>query len=215
MSKVSIGLSPVVSIGKVNPTAIIQAVMAGEYSKRPVFTCGNKTLASIESCVVGISNQEPRCVYNYVDGTPPTHTVTTGVDTFLGEIVEGMCWYCKMPEKRKLQYGYCVGITIVNGCTRYLVEDVRMCSPECALGRIMEINLPETTRSTYLKLTRDMLGVYTGSPGPFRVAEDFRLLKENGGTETYAIWSSGKKEYTKLNDKAIVPIKREYIVQPR
>lgn len=215
MSKVGIALCPVVTIGKVNPAAILRGVMAGAYSKRPVFGGGSKTLDTLESCVSGISNQEPRCVYNYIDGTPPTRTVTTGVDTFLGEIVEGMCWYCKMPEKKPLPFGYCVGVDMTKGHMQYLVEDVRMCTPECALGRISEISLPELTRDKYFRMTQEMLEAYTGKSGPFRVAEDFRLLEENGGTETHAVWSSGARKYTRLNRDYVVPIKREYIVQSR
>jgi hypothetical protein len=167
----------------------------------------------LSSCNVSNDNTNDRCIYNYIDGSDRIETVTTGIDTYNGDIVSGICFFCKR-HYEKLPFGICIRIEDegYNDKKEYFVQDRRMCSPECTLGRIHDINLTYLERDLYDRLTREMLSAATGIKTQFKCADDYTLLEEHGGTETYKSWSSNNKKYVLLKNVVITPIKKEYKV---
>lgn len=211
MNQVRVGSGSVISLRRVNPSAILESISLGKYNKKPVFIKKPaEKLDSLESCTVSTSNQNDCCTYIYLSGSPCDRTVTTGNDTFNGDIVEGICLYCKTHQR--LPYGICIRVEMVKGKARYLVTDRRMCRPECAISRLYEVNLPDTTRGEYVAYTQQMLCAVTGRLEPFRVLKDFRHLKCHGGTKSYEEWLDNSVEYKLLDTVIIVPTKKEYLV---
>jgi len=216
MNQIKVTYVPIISIKGINPSSIIEGILKGHFNIKPSFLNGTTTstpLAPLVTAVVSNDNQDSKCSYDYMDGSPRLNVVTTGVDTFNGSICSGVCFYCKR-HYDELPFGVCVRIVDngYNGKKEYFIQDRRMCSPECCLGRVYDTNLSDRDRDLYDKLTREMLSAYTDISTPFRVPSRYELLEEHGGTESYEVWSSSYKKYTLVKDVIITPIKREYIV---
>lgn len=211
MNKLNFSSSPIFGLKGINPSSILADIYAGKYSARPVFSLGGrKKLDPLSDTAVSTSNQNSRCMYVFSDGTEGYETVTTGIDTFDGSVVTGLCIYCM--RYRMLPFGVCTRVEVTPLGLRYLVEDVRMCRPECSIARIYEMDLPEREKDVYIKNTQDMLRAKTGETKQFRRARDFRHLIEHGGCMTDEEWSDGNNTYTLLHNVLILPIKREYVV---
>lgn len=214
MSQIKVTCVPILSIKGINPASIVNDIMSGQYSDRPTFLSqtGGVELATLISCEVSNMNQSNKCVHTYLDGTPNMKTVTTGVNVLSGKTPGGVCLYCKR-HNDKLPFGYCIRIEQNRlGYIEYFLEPGRMCRPECSLGRINEINLTDALRDKYTKLTQEYLRAVLGVQTCFVAADDFMVLIEHGGTESYEMWTRGCNKYTLLPDVVITPIKREYEV---
>lgn len=209
MEQIKVTYVPIVSLKNLSPEAILKDIHSGLYNKKPAFLNVSKGDPSLLKAPTLKTKQ----VYRYIDGANKLETVATEVG-LVGDNIQnlpGICLYCRRYYD-KLPYGICVRVIVdpLDGRKEYFVQDRRLCSPECSLGRVHDIKVSDGERDLYDKLTQEMLQHITGTKSVIKRANDYMLLEEHGGTETYEEWSSNHKQYTKLNSVTMTQIHREY-----
>lgn len=216
-TRVSIVTKPSVSIYNINPSAMMAKYKRGEYKKYPSFLDeltieglvddGPKLLEE-QNCTSS-TNQTPICIRKDVNGVSSRY-VTTNNDAYADK-PGGHCLYCRRQYKG-ISFGYPIRPAIYkNDQVFYFVDDRSLCSPECILAYLNYINIPSQKRINYIKYSKDMLEVAYNLTD-ISPAKSFKLLKINGGTESYEDWSNPDREYRSTGTVVIYPIKHEFQV---
>jgi len=225
-------------VRKINLPELVEDYKNGVYEGYPSFLKNTKKQKhkKNEKLLDDVSSTAQSDICNRTSITgETTKSVTTGIPAFKGEM-GGTCFYCRTDYDWE-GFGYCIHSPIKrrekcikekskrDGDTEvqndeyttkiyYIVLDRRLCSDICLIKYLNYINLPSDTREQYMKYTllmlRDAYGIMDTLK---RVSEgdyDFRLLKHNGGTESYDKWISGERMYELINHRVIVPTKLEF-----
>lgn len=171
---------------------------------------GNKKITGgllDETAATSDSNQSDICIRTNITGEV-TKTVTTNTDAFKGKL-GGRCYHCR----RKYQHGgfgyqICPD-TYHNSKVFHLVRDKSMCYEGCVYAYLNYIQLEPNDRENFTKWTT---GMFRNAYGITDVcqAPDFRLLKENQGTEEYEKWRIESRIYDLRPGRVIVPSKLEF-----
>lgn len=207
------------SLSSINTSLLVNDYIAGKYTEFPSYMIDldarkikKKKIAGKlldETTGTSGSNQTDICVLDSVTGEV-TRTVTTHTKTFKGKI-GGRCFYCRLKYEHEA-LGVCVHPTIrYKEEIYYIVIDKNLCNPRCLISHIETTKIPNCSEEKAMKYTVQMLkdcyGIEDVIPAP-----NFRLLKENDGTEDFENWIDPLKEYEILSGRFITPSKFEFKV---
>lgn len=231
MSRSITAVIPTFVLRRIDTSSILEKYKNGEFCiiKDPPTT--PIKLADVEVIVApeyGTSSHEP--IFTMKDRSSRSLIVATSnclqYETFTktgGELVKGgLCEWCKMEFKHES-----VGIPIaskeeilfhpdgrVTQKPVYWVEGI-FCDEECALAHL----------KTFMKASRDphylnsevalrnMYSYKYPNTGALKPANDYRLIKERGGSIPYSEWKGKKNYYIRTTTVLIIPAKVEYLKQ--
>jgi hypothetical protein len=207
------------SLSPINMKLLVDNYLSGAYTEFPSYmNLGTSKLKRKkitgklldETTGTSHSNQTDICITTSVTGEV-TRTVTTHIKSFKGK-AGGRCFYCR----RKYQHealGVCIHPKICyKGEFYYIVIDRNLCNPRCLLGHIETCKIPDCSEEKAMKYTIEMLRDCYGIEEVVKPAPNFRLLKENDGTEDFENWIDPLKEYEILAGRFITPSKFEFKV---
>jgi len=92
----------------------------------------------------------------------------------------GRCYYCRR-DFTGVRYGYVWDVRYTDDIKEYILDDYMLCGPPCSLAHINTLDETQCKKREYKEHTLNLYGDNSK-------ANDFRLLKSNGGTMDETDW---------------------------